>query len=215
MEYANFFTEITLRYHVIYENWPVARFCTPGNLTLLELRMLHQALFGDSVTPLFRRLSDEEWDALDLEELQKRYNTFAPTVARPLLDDVEHANNDSALDEGLSSSEANAPGLDPLALGSGATALLEDGQPQGIDPNDVATPTAPPARGGNRVSLGSDQAIARPEKQRKQRADAGLTKEQWAAKKAAIQAEKDARKKNVHTQAVRVHRGGKVTSRNL
>lgn len=83
MVYSDFFNQITLKHHIIYENWPVSKFCTPGKLTLLELRRLHHVLMNG--TPLFRHVPLTEWEGLDLDAFQMRHDLISPMAAQSTL----------------------------------------------------------------------------------------------------------------------------------
>lgn len=204
MEYTNFYEKITLRYHIIFEDWPIARFCTPGRLGLLELRTLYQALLDDK--PLFRRVPDEEWSKLDLASIRKFYNSFSPTAAEPLRDEEEEDANDanpgapSGSTDGEWSGPASAEQSGPAggegmghcagsAPGSRPPSLQRD-----VGAEDMSTPLiplGPPPRGGTQVSLAVDETPV-PQKKRAKRANAGMSRQAWAAKKAEAEAEKKA-----------------------
>lgn len=206
MEYANFYEKITLRHHIIFEDWPIARFCTPGNLGLLELRTLYQALLDEK--PLFRRVPDDEWNTLDLAEIRRRYNSFSPTVAQPLrLDDEDDDDPTGGEPSGSAGGERSGPSSSEQ-FGSAGGASEQTGHvggeqsspapepsgsspQQGVGAQSSSTSLDPPPRGGIRVSLTADGDEA-PKKQRKKRAGAGMTRQEWAIKKAEIEAEKKA-----------------------
>lgn len=208
MEYTNFYEKITLRYHVVFEDWPIARFCTPGHLGLLELRTLYQALLDDK--PLFRHVPDDEWDKLDLAAVRRLYNSFSPTIAQPLRvsdDDVNggepsgsaggepfgFAGGDSL---GLSGGESSGPtgggsmhhNLGPAPQSSASSSQQHGGTEDNSTP---PLPPLPPPRGGTQVSFGQEQHEA-PPKQRARRANAGMSRQAWALKKAEAEAEKKA-----------------------
>lgn len=201
MEYANFYEKITLKHHIVFEDWPIARFCPPGRLGLLELRTLYQALLDDK--PLFRRVPDDEWSKLDLVSIRKLYNLFSPTAAHPLElgDDDEDDTNGGGQSGSTSSEQSGPPGgeqSDP-AGGSG-TDHHPDSTPESPtsssnvgaeDGSAPLVPPGPPPRGGTRVSFATDQGEA-PRKERAKRANAGMSRKEWAAKKAEMEATKKA-----------------------
>lgn len=209
MEYTNFYEKITLRHHIIFENWPIARFCTPGRLGLLELRTLYQALLDDK--PLFRRVPDDEWSKLDLASIRNLYNSFSPTAAQPLrLDDDDDTNvgepsgsysggqagpadgeqpapaGDKQPDRASGSGSGHRPGSAPESL---APSTQRDGGAK--DRSTPLIPPGPPPRGGTRVSFATGEEGA-PQKVRAKRANAGMSRQEWAAKKAEMEAEKKA-----------------------
>lgn len=256
MEYTDFYTKITLKYHIVYEDWPVANFCKPGKLGLLELRTLHKALFDGP--PLFRRLSNDEWKTLNLDQLRERYNTHATTVARPLpdgpepddntpaLSEVTHPVGPSSLDTGTNTTQNSAPGpsdppmdvnttQNPAPGPSDLPADVNATQGPAPGPSDLPAdantmrnpaprpsdlPTdqgsqpagqyeqehpVPPRRGGERITFGTETA-PQANTGRARRADFNLTKAEWAAKKAAIAAEK--KRKQAEKFAIARQAGG-------
>ncbi|KAG1800751.1 uncharacterized protein HD556DRAFT_1438753 [Suillus plorans] len=61
MYYQNFDTNITARYHVIIENWPLVKFCAPSDISSRnELSVLKCA--WESNATQFRRLTDTEFE---------------------------------------------------------------------------------------------------------------------------------------------------------
>ncbi|KAH9850689.1 hypothetical protein C2E23DRAFT_734365, partial [Lenzites betulinus] len=60
MAYLNFDSRITMKFGVVLDNWPLKRFCAPGDIcSRPELETLIQAFTTGSAC--FRSLSDEEW----------------------------------------------------------------------------------------------------------------------------------------------------------
>ena len=175
MIYSDFFTQITMRHHVIYEEWPVSKFCSPGKLTLLELRRLFHVLKTGS--PLFRRLSSSEWDALDLESFQARHATISATAAVPFT---------PTLPPTIADDPDPARTVTPTAGSSSNENIVQPIVPATAPP---LLPPIPPAE----LTLVGGQ-VCKPT-QRRRRWDAGLTREQAAALKVVREAEKAAKKK--------------------
>ncbi|KAK7689214.1 hypothetical protein QCA50_007905 [Cerrena zonata] len=195
MVYSDFFTQITLKHHIIYENWPVSKFCTPGKLTLLELRRLHHVLSNGP--PLFRYVSPTEWEDLDLDALQSRHDTISPTAAHPLVataTSIPSASTGSSatVDDTTGTSNDNATtnpaggATDPSGLN--ATTNSTNGAPVTSAPLLPQPTNLPPPRGGDMLTLDGGMVV-RPRERRRQW-DAGLTKEQKAAMMAVRNAEK-------------------------
>ncbi|KAG1743995.1 uncharacterized protein EDB91DRAFT_1050810, partial [Suillus paluster] len=60
MYYVNFDNNITSKYHVVCKNWPLSKFCCPGDISSLnELRVLFHAFMMNATK--FQRLSDMEF----------------------------------------------------------------------------------------------------------------------------------------------------------
>ncbi|KAG1745381.1 uncharacterized protein EDB91DRAFT_1080309 [Suillus paluster] len=60
MYYTNFDTNITAKYRVVLEKWPLSKFCCPGDISSCnELRVLYHA--WNTNTTCFRQLSDVEF----------------------------------------------------------------------------------------------------------------------------------------------------------
>ena len=60
MLYENFTGGITKNYGVVLENWPLPRFCSPGDISSkVELSILYCTF--ESGTTRFRRMGDEEF----------------------------------------------------------------------------------------------------------------------------------------------------------
>ncbi|KAG2151619.1 uncharacterized protein EDB93DRAFT_1040169, partial [Suillus bovinus] len=61
MYYTNFDTNITAKYRVVLEKWPLSKFCCPGDISSRnELHVLYHAWHTN--TTCFRRLSDGEFE---------------------------------------------------------------------------------------------------------------------------------------------------------
>ena len=183
MVYSDFFTQITMRHHVIYEDWPVSKFCSPGKMTLLELRRLYYVLKNGS--PLFRRLSRAEWDALDLDSFQAQHAAISPTAALPL---PTPGSNPAAL------GDEPSPNPDPTDDAPGSTPPANPSDNSGRAADTIAPQTAPPLSQGVALAQSSVLTLAGGQvckpTQRRRRWDAGLTREQAAALKAVREAEK-------------------------
>ncbi|KAK7683366.1 hypothetical protein QCA50_013628 [Cerrena zonata] len=210
MVYADIFSQITLKHHIIYENWPVSKFCTPGKLTLLELRRLHHVLMNGA--PLFRHVPLAEWEGLDLDAFQTRHDLISPTAARPLiatsttvnsgLSTPSDAATDAATGDTVTGTTTNdrATGATTSDATTGATTSdATTGTPTGnttavLTGDAAAAPVLPqptsfsPTVGGDMLTLDGGMVI-RP-RQRRRRWDAGLTKEQKAEVLALREAEK-------------------------
>lgn len=188
MVYSDFFTQITLKHHIIYENWPVSKFCTPGKLTLLELRRLHHVLMNGA--PLFRHVPLAEWEGLDLDAFQMRYDSISPTAAQPLVTSatvstVNAASPSANNTTGPSTCDATGPSADDAPTNdtsttSGGSTATAPALPQPSHP--------PPGPGGDMFTLDGGMVV-RP-RQRRRQWDAGLTKEQKAEVLALREAEK-------------------------
>lgn len=61
MHYINFFGKITMRYHIIYENWHFVEFHSPHRLGLIELRSLYDALTKGNMKFLYLMWSGRNW----------------------------------------------------------------------------------------------------------------------------------------------------------
>lgn len=67
MCYLNFAERITGRHGIILENWPLGRFCAPGEISSRpELETLIGAWTTNATR--FRALTDAEWDAWKLKQ---------------------------------------------------------------------------------------------------------------------------------------------------
>lgn len=70
MYYQNFDSYITAKFHIILENWPLSKFCAPGDISSRsELTVLHNA--WQSGATRFRKLTEAElkdWEDQQFEE---------------------------------------------------------------------------------------------------------------------------------------------------
>ena len=64
MHYESFHEQITMRHHIIYQNWPVT-FGAPADLGNVEVRTLHDYLENEDAPPLFRKLDDDEFKSFE------------------------------------------------------------------------------------------------------------------------------------------------------
>ncbi|KAG1837661.1 hypothetical protein F4604DRAFT_1942097 [Suillus subluteus] len=96
MYYQNFNRNITQKYHLVLDNWPLSKFVAPGNInSLTELRVLYNA--WDSNATRFRKLSDEEYETWEVKN-------FADVLASAST--LHDADEEDLVAEG----ETNAPG---------------------------------------------------------------------------------------------------------
>ncbi|OBZ76475.1 hypothetical protein A0H81_02991 [Grifola frondosa] len=71
MSYTNFDTQITEKYSVVIKNWPLAKFCSPGDLgSRTELQVLFQA--WESGATHFAKLSNNEMKAWSEARFRER-----------------------------------------------------------------------------------------------------------------------------------------------
>ncbi|KAG2364322.1 hypothetical protein BDR07DRAFT_1375131 [Suillus spraguei] len=69
MYYTNFNSIITSMYHVVLENWPLSKFCCPGDINSRnELRVLHHA--WNMGTTHFQKLTEAEFEEWESERFQ-------------------------------------------------------------------------------------------------------------------------------------------------
>jgi len=62
MYYTNFDDNITAKWRIVLEGWPLKRFCSPADLsTQNEVQLLMHA--WENGAAKFRVLNDEEWEA--------------------------------------------------------------------------------------------------------------------------------------------------------
>ena len=76
MNYINFKGVITMKFGIILENWPVAKFQSPTNMSHTEVEICFHS--WESGTTRFRMLTNEEWVAW----LNGQY--VAPTAVQPM-----------------------------------------------------------------------------------------------------------------------------------
>jgi hypothetical protein len=84
MYYQNFDTNITAKYAVVIKNWPLSKFCSPGDVgSLNELEILYNAF--ESGATYFQHLTDNEfreWTASRVsQDSQQENNTFGSAGA--------------------------------------------------------------------------------------------------------------------------------------
>ncbi|KAK7683803.1 hypothetical protein QCA50_013179 [Cerrena zonata] len=136
MVYSDFFTQITLKHHIIYENWPVSKFCTPGKLTLLELRRLHHVLTNGA--PLFHHVPLAEWDELDLDAFQTNHASFSPTAAQPLGATAMSAATTSTTTQPSKGDVMGSPNNDEPGASNGDATGASNGDAAGASNGDAA-----------------------------------------------------------------------------
>ncbi|GBE87428.1 hypothetical protein SCP_1101040 [Sparassis crispa] len=100
MVYLNFNTQITAKFGVVIENWPLPKFCCPGDVgshTELEV------LFGswESGRMRFRSMPDEEW----MQWLERRSQQVTTEAGNDQEDTVQDANTVQEADTVQTSSE--------------------------------------------------------------------------------------------------------------
>ena len=186
MEYIDFYDKLTLKYNIVYENWPIARFCTPGRLSLLELRMLHHALFNGD--PIFQRLSAAEFQAFDLERFREHHETLIENAKNPLI--LPHE------PEPEPEPETQPAGVAPDLPEDPNHSVSPAHPPAGdlTDPGSGSSTTVPPV-GGNLVSFETEASTAPAKRKRKTRANKGMSQKEWALKKAQMALDEEKRKR--------------------
>ncbi|KAG1766623.1 hypothetical protein EV702DRAFT_1204089 [Suillus placidus] len=168
MYYQNFDTNITAWYHIIIENWPLEKFCAPGDISSRnELSVLYCA--WDSDATRFRRLTDTEFElweedrfqaALALQNeatVQGTHNEATvegtqPSESSPVTTDTAHPNN---------TDPQTQPQLDANPRPSGSS------QPRGRKRK------APSAEVLNTVFSSNGDGVPVQKKARKERSDKG------------------------------------------
>ncbi|KAG1858515.1 hypothetical protein F4604DRAFT_1589498 [Suillus subluteus] len=112
MYYQNFNRNITQKYHLVLDNWPLSKFVTPGNInSLTELRVLYNA--WDSNATRFRKLSDEEyetWEAKNFADVLASASTLHDADEEDLVAEGEtNAPGPQLLSNSVPKSPANPP----------------------------------------------------------------------------------------------------------
>ncbi|KAG2370353.1 hypothetical protein BDR07DRAFT_1370890 [Suillus spraguei] len=104
---------ITQKYHLVLENWPLSKFVAPGNInSLTELRVLYNA--WDSNASCFHKLSDEEfkaWEAKKFADVLALASTLHDTDEE---DFVAEGENNAPGPQLLSNSVTKSPANPPL-----------------------------------------------------------------------------------------------------
>lgn len=113
MYYQNFDRNITQKYHLVLDNWPLSKFIAPGNInSLTELQVLYNA--WDSNASRFRKLSDEEyeaWEAKNFANVLASASTLhdADEEEDPIAEGENNASCPQLLSNSLPESLANPP----------------------------------------------------------------------------------------------------------
>ncbi|KAG2119868.1 uncharacterized protein F5147DRAFT_767330 [Suillus discolor] len=82
MYYTNFDTNITVKYCMVLEKWPLSKFCCPGDISSCnELRVLYYA--WNTNTTCFQQLSDVEFEDWENGRDVDEDNTSTPPVPSP------------------------------------------------------------------------------------------------------------------------------------
>lgn len=170
MYYHNFDKNITLKYHIVVDNWPLAKFVSPSDIgTSHELSTLFNA--WQSNTTMFRKLEGVEWKKWE-EEYRNKESRVVPRVeevgdhraATPALasdqGDPVPAGDPTAGNQSTDSSSSSS--AQPSSSISNATASIHQ-QTSGV--NFVNT-FAVTGENGRQV-----QVVSKPRKKRK---DAGI-----------------------------------------
>ncbi|CDO74427.1 hypothetical protein BN946_scf184764.g3 [Trametes cinnabarina] len=135
MFYTNFEENVTYKFGVVLENWPLKKFCAPGEIgSQVELDVLKNA-FEQGVTK-FRSLSDDEWrEWLDVRARAQVSGLLGTTTA------------DVTLSAGVHDTATNPPSDQAPAITSPASAAAASPASAGtLSPTD-ADPHAIPASG--------------------------------------------------------------------
>lgn len=118
MNYENFF-EIVKRHRIIYQNWPVTKFCTPAKLSVEELYTFHSVVQSENAPTLFRRITDEEYKTIEINmregnDLALPSATTTPVLPTPLT--LAGPRNPAACGSGSSDNDGiTDPPVDPTA----------------------------------------------------------------------------------------------------
>ena len=191
MEYIDFYERLTLKYHIVYKNWPIARFCTPGRLSLLELRMLHHALFNGD--PIFQRLSAAEFKAFDLDTFREYHETLLENASNPLVLPQEPEPEPETQPGGVDPALPDDPNHSASSTNPPAGSLND---PAHVDSNPLTT--AASAQGGTLISLETEASTNTPapvKQKRKPRANKGMSRKEWALKKAQMALDQERKKR--------------------
>lgn len=178
MYYHNFDKNVTLRYHIVVENWPLAKFVSPSDIgTSHELSTLFNAWQSNTTT--FRKLEGAEW-----KKWEEGYYNQESQVS-PRVEDVQdhqpaapapapHQDNSAPLGDSTAGNQSSQSSSSSPILPSSSA------QPSAI-PNATATSTSiqQQTSGVNFVNtfavIGENgrqvQVVSKPRKKRK---DAGV-----------------------------------------
>ena len=197
MFYQNFDRNITAKYGVIIENWPLETFSSPSDINSRnEIRVLLQA--WESGTTRFRKLSDEEfaqWEDAQFQEAMGQMvrgggtadNELEPAVAtaQTLTSQSDSigasANNvaEPAVTTNISVSNANS--LDTATSPTVATSASKRPLPMDSSSNKRAR-VAPLDNFINTISSADGRSMQAPKKARKTRSDKGTKRGSRKAK---------------------------------
>ncbi|KAG2128014.1 hypothetical protein DEU56DRAFT_915618 [Suillus clintonianus] len=152
MYYQNFDTNITAQYRIIIENWPLAKFCAPGDISSRnELSVLYRAWESDATR--FHHLTDTEF------ELWKE-DRFQAALALQNDTTVEGTQNEAAM-EGTQN-EAAVGGTQPSESSpkhplESSPVTTDTAHPNNTDPQTQPQPDANPRPDANPCPSGSSQ----------------------------------------------------------
>jgi hypothetical protein len=94
MYYTNFDDNITAKWRVILEGWPLQKFCSPADLsTRNEVQLLLHA--WQNGTAHFRRLSEEEWEAWEAARFQAALDEMAGEEDEDYLAELTERDNNN------------------------------------------------------------------------------------------------------------------------
>ncbi|KAG1792701.1 uncharacterized protein HD556DRAFT_1238935, partial [Suillus plorans] len=164
MHYHNFDQHITMKHHIIVENWPLAKFCCPGDLnSQTEISVLKSA--WDSGATRFRKLTDAEFDEWEEECFQAAL----------------HDGNRGANGNGNEGEEGELENTIPTASIQSSIPSNDDGSsPTSSATPDIQSQVAPsrkctaPIAAISVVTTANGNAMHVPKKARKERSDKGV-----------------------------------------
>ncbi|KAG1887414.1 uncharacterized protein F5891DRAFT_967291 [Suillus fuscotomentosus] len=158
MYYHNFDHHITAKYRIIVENWPLAKFCCPGDInSQTEISVLKSA--WDSGATRFHKLSDTEFEKWEEEYFQAA---------------LHNRNENEGEDGGLqntiptASTQSSVPSNDDDSPST--SSLTPDSQSQVAPSHQRTVPIA----AINVVTAANGNAMHVPKKARKERSDKGV-----------------------------------------
>ncbi|KAG1797154.1 hypothetical protein EV424DRAFT_1333583, partial [Suillus variegatus] len=190
MYYVNFDDNITSKHHIVLKNWPLSKFCCPGDISSLnELKVLFYAF--DTGATSFQKLTDAEYDQWSNECFQAALakQNGCTTEDMPNVDEQDEGagaggtGNDRAA---LSETESNAiveaapkrgtkrkaaEPINTVTASSGAALLVQKrlraprkdkGVPRGPRKKKTAQLTAPPSPDASIVSPTATQTPSNP-----------------------------------------------------
>jgi hypothetical protein len=114
MYYTNFDTNITAKYGVVLENWPLSKFCCPGDINSRnELRVLFHAWETDSTR--FRRLSDAEFEDWETSRFNAAMGQMSDnTSLDPLTNDTALPPNSQSSNLAMETNSSSTPTPTPV-----------------------------------------------------------------------------------------------------